>query len=69
MLETNPLAVFVPEPSPIGDTQRGRLAFLAPDIIRDVLTGKQPIGFTSDWCKARPLPSDWQDQRALLATL
>ena len=44
------------------------LAFLAPDIIRDVLAGKQPLGFTSDWCKARTLPSDWQDQRALLAT-
>lgn len=25
------------------------LAFLAPDVIRDVLEGKQPIGFTSDW--------------------
>ncbi len=45
------------------------LAFLAPDIIHDVLTGKQPLGFTSDWCKSRTLPSDWQDQRALLATL
>jgi len=45
------------------------LAFLAPDIIRDILAGKQPLGFTSDWCKARTLPSDWHDQRALLATL
>ena len=45
------------------------LAFLAPDIIRDVLMGQQPLGFTSDWCKARTLPSDWQDQRALLTTL
>jgi len=45
------------------------LAFLAPDIIRDILAGKQPLGFTSDWCKARTLPSDWHDQRVLLATL
>jgi len=45
------------------------LAFLAPDIVRDVLEGKQPIGFTSDWCKRHILPSDWNDQRALLATL
>ena len=45
------------------------LALLAPDILRDVLTGKQPLGFTSDWSKSRTLPSDWQDQRALLATL
>jgi DNA invertase Pin-like site-specific DNA recombinase len=45
------------------------LAFLAPDLVRDVLAGKQPLGFTSDWCKVRVLPSEWQDQRALLATL
>ena len=45
------------------------LAFLAPDIIRDVLSGKQPLGFTSDWCVRHSLPANWQDQRALIATL
>ncbi|EIE52700.1 hypothetical protein C357_02344, partial [Citreicella sp. 357] len=45
------------------------LAFLAPDIIRDVLDGKHPPGFTSDWCVRHTLPGDWQDQRALIATL
>ena len=45
------------------------LAFLAPDIVRDVLDGKQPIGFTSDWFKQHGLPSDWKSQRQLLATL
>lgn len=45
------------------------LAFLAPDIVRDVLDGNQPTGFTSDWCKQHSLPSDWNDQRALLKTL
>ncbi len=45
------------------------LAFLAPDIIRDVLEGRQPLGFTSDWCLRHCLPSDWADQRRLLATL
>lgn len=45
------------------------LAFLTPDIVRDVLDGKQPIGFTSDWCKQHTLPTDWSEQRALLATL
>ena len=45
------------------------LAFLAPDIIREVLDGKQPLGFTSDWCVRHSLPDDWQDQRALIATL
>jgi len=45
------------------------LAFLAPDIVRDVLDGTQPIGFTSDWYKQHGLPSDWAAQRQLLATL
>lgn len=45
------------------------LAFLAPDIVRDVLEGKQPLGFTSKWCSRHNLPSDWSEQRQLLATL
>ncbi|KQI70620.1 hypothetical protein AN191_17215 [Loktanella sp. 5RATIMAR09] len=45
------------------------LAFLAPDILRDVLDGKQPTGFTSDWCKGHSLPSDWNMQRRLIASL
>ncbi|MFK7879199.1 recombinase family protein [Roseobacter sp.] len=45
------------------------LAFLAPDIIRDVLDGQQPLGLTSDWCVRHTLPTSWQDQRALIATL
>ncbi len=42
------------------------LAFLAPDLVRDVMDGKQPVGFTSDWCLRHTLPSDWTAQRALL---
>ncbi|MGJ8589645.1 MAG: recombinase family protein [Yoonia sp.] len=45
------------------------LAFLAPDIVRDVLDGKQPTGFTSDWCKQHILPMDWDAQRQLIASL
>ena len=45
------------------------LAFLAPDIVRDVLDGRQPAGFTSDWCKTHDLPSDWSEQHALIASL
>ena len=45
------------------------LAFLARDLLRDVLDGKQPLGFTSEWCVRHSLPSDWADQRKLLATL
>ncbi|MBT8412501.1 MAG: recombinase family protein, partial [Octadecabacter sp.] len=45
------------------------LAFLAPDIIRDVLDGKQPIGFTSQWAKNHSIPGNWDDQRKLFTTL
>ncbi len=45
------------------------LAFLAPDIIRDVLEVKQSLGFTSDWCLRHKLPPDWKEQRELIATL
>ncbi len=45
------------------------LAFLAPDILRDVMAGHQPVGFTSDWCKNHDLPANWTEQRRILATL
>lgn len=45
------------------------LAFLAPDIVRDVLNGTQPLGFTSDWCSRHAIPTNWDEQRALIATL
>jgi len=34
-----------------------------------VTEGRQPPGFTSDWCLRHELPSDWQEQRDLIATL
>jgi len=46
-----------------------QLAFIAPDIIKQIIEGKQPIGFTSEWLQRRDLPSNWQDQRELLKTL
>ncbi len=45
------------------------LAFLAPDLLRQVMQGKQPLGFTSDWCMRHAIPSDWNAQRVLFATL
>tara|TARA_R110002049_G_scaffold29972_1_gene101859 strand:+ start:29359 stop:29907 length:549 start_codon:yes stop_codon:yes gene_type:complete len=45
------------------------LALLAPDITKMILEGKQPLGLTSEWCKRHQLPSSWQDQRAIIATL
>jgi len=44
-------------------------AFLAPDIVQMILDGRQPIGLTSEWVLRHKLPNDWQDQRALIATL
>ena len=45
------------------------LAFLAPDIIRDIMDGAQPLGLTSDWCLRHSIPTSWDEQRALIATL
>jgi len=45
------------------------LAFLSPNIVREVVDGTQPLGFTSEFCQRKGLPSAWQDQRQLLATL
>lgn len=42
-------------------------AFLAPDIIRAIMSGTQPATLTSDLLKKIvPLPLDWEDQRKLL---
>src|SRR5688500_703666 len=44
-----------------------RLAFLAPDILEMILLGRQPITFTPERLRARrPLPLDWNEQRAIL---
>jgi site-specific DNA recombinase len=42
---------------------------LAPDIVRMILEGRQPIGLTSNWLLRHTLPSDWQEQRQLIVTL
>lgn len=42
-------------------------AFLAPDIIRSIMSGTQPVHLTGDFLKKQgPLPLDWEDQRQLL---
>ena len=45
------------------------LAFLAPDIVRDIANGSQPLGLTSDWCLRHELPAEWKAQRQRIATL
>ena len=42
-------------------------AFLAPDIIRSIMSGTQPVHLTGDFLKKQgPLPLDWEEQRQLL---
>ncbi|NNL17509.1 MAG: recombinase family protein, partial [Boseongicola sp.] len=45
------------------------LAFLAPDTVRDITFGTQPLGLTSDWLLRHTLPADWQAQRKRITTL
>ncbi len=45
------------------------LAFLAPDIIRAVREGRQPVGMTSDWLKRHAFSPIWTEQRDAFAAL
>lgn len=45
------------------------LAFLAPDIVRQITLGTQPIGLTSDWLVRHGLPTDWAAQQERIARL
>ena len=46
-----------------------RYAFLAPDIVRAIVEGRQPVGLTSSYLLHHPLPEDWEKQRVLVKTL
>ncbi|WP_420583850.1 hypothetical protein [Ruegeria sp.] len=45
------------------------LAFLAPDIIRAIHEGRQPVGLTSEWLKRQAFSPIWSEQREQFATL
>ncbi|MCI5073965.1 recombinase family protein [Oricola sp.] len=45
------------------------LAFLAPDIVKLIMQGDQPICLTAKWLGQNPQPSDWQAQRRIVAAL
>ncbi len=45
------------------------LAFLAPDSMRRVHEGQQPVGLTSEWLKRNQIPVGWHEQRELFARL
>lgn len=45
------------------------LALLAPDVIRDVWEGRQPVGLTSQWLKSHAFTPMWNEQRELFMAL
>ena len=44
-----------------------RLTLLAPDIIEQLLAGRQPRNMTLWWFQHNSLPVDWQEQRQIVA--
>jgi hypothetical protein len=64
----NPRAA-IPDAKGMGDPylrKLSALAFLAPDIQRAILEGRQPTGLTLGNLLSTSLPLDWQKQRELL---
>lgn len=45
------------------------LAFLAPDVVRNVRDGKQPVGLTSDWLMRHAFSPIWSEQREQVSAL
>ncbi|MCK0096695.1 recombinase family protein [Yoonia sp. F2084L] len=45
------------------------LAFLAPDVVRQITQGKQPAGLTSDWLLRHGMPAEWDAQRKRIGNL
>ena len=43
-----------------------RLTLLAPDIIDQLMAGRQPRRLTLMWFQRNPLPLDWQAQRDIV---
>jgi DNA invertase Pin-like site-specific DNA recombinase len=59
----------IPDAKGMGDPYLRKLSsitFLAPDIQRAILEGRQPTGLTLGNLLAAPLPLDWQKQREML---
>lgn len=43
-----------------------RLTLLAPDIVEQLLAGRQPRRLTLIWFQRNPIPVDWQQQRQII---
>lgn len=48
--------------SPRRVQQTLEFAFLSPDVVRNVIEGRQPTFLTADWCLKHGIPVDWVDQ-------
>lgn len=46
-----------------------RLARLAPEIVESIARGRQPVGLSLEFFMRKPLPDDWDAQRAVIARL
>lgn len=44
-------------------------AFLAPDIAKSIIAGKQPSALNTDYLQRSDVPANWTDQRKLFASL
>jgi hypothetical protein len=42
------------------------LSYLAPDIVMDILNGRQPVSWTPGKLLALEIPSSWTEQRKML---
>lgn len=45
--------------------QTVEFAFLSPDMVRQVVDGRQPVFLTTDWCLKHEIPVDWAAQANL----
>lgn len=45
------------------------MAFLAPDIVKSILQGEQPVGLTTEYLRRFNVPSNWSEQREIFSTL
>ena len=56
-------------PAPRYDRRIVRLAFLAPDIQRDIIDGRQPAGLKLEDLIRNSMPADWDAQRRWIRKL
>ena len=43
-----------------------RLTLLQPDLVVDIVMGRQPRCLSLNWFAHHPLPLDWDEQRAVI---